>query len=328
MKLSISKIHLDLKVAWKLSRNTSLFKENFIVKMESDERTFLSEVAPNIRYNETIENIESEFKLFLETWKDYYQSDEKHYLALLDKLPLKHSLRFALENVWIQLQATRASKNLSQYLNLPLPHPVETSFTVPIMEIAEIKSYVEKYSRFKSLKIKVNQESAYDLVSEVAKYYKGKLRIDGNEAWSDVDTYLNFENKISELNVEFIEQPMPAACKSEYLELFKQTKYSLIADESVEDIADFEELRKMFHGINIKLMKTGSLIKARDLLIQARTYKMKTMIGCMIETGIGIYQAMLLTPLCDFVDLDGSLLLSQDPFPLVFEEEGIIKIKS
>ena len=99
-----------------------------------------------------------------------------------------------------------------------------------------------------------------------------------------------------------------------------------MADESIEDVGDFKSLSEQFHAINIKLMKTGSLIKARDLLLEAKAHHLKTMIGCMIETTVGISYGMLYSGMVDFVDLDGFLLVKDEPFHLVSETEGILKL--
>jgi L-alanine-DL-glutamate epimerase-like enolase superfamily enzyme len=176
----------------------------------------------------------------------------------------------------------------------------------------------------------VNQDIAAALVLEVAKHFKGKLRIDGNEAWSDLPSYLAFEKVLREnkIKVEFIEQPFKASDVKLYKELFPVSHYPLMADESITESADFEDLKSMFHMINIKLMKTGSFFKAIDFLKAAREQGMQTMLGCMIETSLGISQAMALASLADFFDLDGCLLIKEDPFSLVELREGKLYLKS
>jgi L-alanine-DL-glutamate epimerase-like enolase superfamily enzyme len=195
------------------------------------------------------------------------------------------------------------------------------------MDPSEVEKYLADYQRFPSLKIKVNQECAWDLVKEVARCAPGKtLRVDGNEAWTDLSEYLKFEERLKWLPIEFIEQPFPAARKDMYRDLHPRTPYVVMADESIEDTDNLAELATMFRAVNIKLMKTGSLIKGRDFLIRARSMGLKTMVGCMVETGLGISYALHLAPWMDWADLDGFLLLKENPFPLVKEEEGIISL--
>jgi len=314
MKMWLEKIHLDLTVNWKLSRNQTTFKENFIVHFETPQGHFLSEVAPNIRYGETPSAIEEQFN---------------NWLPSMDlNQPLFHSLRFGLESVLLQFEAKKCGQSMNEFLKLPPVRKSETSFSMPIMPIGEIKSYLNPLKRFKSLKIKVDSQSGIETLSEIRKYSNAKLRVDANEGWSDLDEFIRFESTLKGMNVELIEQPFPASMKDAYRELKKKTSYRLLADESIEDSADFSDLATQFHAINIKLMKTGSLIKARDLIIQAKRHGLECMIGCMIETTIGISYGMLFTGMVEYVDLDGFLLIKNEPYGLVKETEGLIEFNS
>lgn len=318
MDLEISSIKLDLSVPWKLSRNESLFKNNFIVTLKDAGFSAASEVAPNIRYGETPEIITQEFSIF----KSLPGSFEER----LEARPWKHSLRFALESAFLNLQAQKNGQSLASLLGLKGPFETETCFSVPIMEIADVEAYVKKLTRFKSLKIKVNKDCALALVQEVHRCApEALLRVDGNEAWDSLEDYLKFEKAVSHLPIEFIEQPFAAARKDLYRALFPQTKFCIMADESIEDVDNLDELKTMFHAVNVKLMKTGSLLKGRDLLIRARSLGLKTMVGCMIESGLGISYALYLSELVDWADLDGFLLIKNNPFPLIEEREGVVR---
>jgi L-Ala-D/L-Glu epimerase len=176
------------------------------------------------------------------------------------------------------------------------------------------------------LKIKVDAESGLEMLKEIVQHTSVKLRVDANEGWKDLDQFMRFQENLKGMNIELIEQPFPSSMVAEYKELKKKTPYVLLADESIEDVGNFAELASQFHAVNIKLMKTGSLVKARDLLIKAKTHGMSSMIGCMIETSIGISYGMLFGGLVDYVDLDGFLLVKDEPFRLVSEAEGILKL--
>jgi L-Ala-D/L-Glu epimerase len=318
MKIWPEKRHLDLKVNWKLSRNQTTFKENFIVHLKSDEGHFLSEIAPNIRYGESVESIEEQLSQWLKL-TDFS-------LASLDQLKLHNSLRFGLESVLLKQLAKKKQQTLSQYLGLPAPVKVATSFSMPIMAINQIKDYLAALARFQSLKIKVDAESAEEMLQEIKKYTSAKLRVDANEGWKDLDQFLKFQATLKGMNIELIEQPFPSSMVAEYQALKKVTPYKLLADESIEDVGDFSQLAHQFHAVNIKLMKTGSLIKARDLIIEAKKHGMGSMMGCMIETSIGISYGMLFGAMVDYVDLDGFLLVKDEPFHLVNETEGILSL--
>ncbi len=321
---SFEKKVLNLKVNWKLSRNQTTVKENILVNYKTDLGVFSSEIAPNIRYGETLENIfvqiEEFKKLALET------KSSEGLLPRLDEISLKHSLRFALESCLISDLAKSKGQTLTQYLGLPAVKAVPTSFSMPIIPVNEIEDYLKPLSRFKSLKIKVNAETGTEMLSEIRKHTNAYLRVDANEGWTDFEAFMKFQETLKGLNIDFIEQPFPSHLQDEYRALKKQTPYVIMADESIEDVGDFKSLSEQFHAINIKLMKTGSLTKARDLLIKAKAHQMKTMIGCMIETTIGISYGMLYSGMVEFVDLDGFLLVKDEPFHLVSETEGILKL--
>ncbi len=326
MKMWIEKRHLDLKVNWKLSRNQTTFKENYIVHLETKNGIFLSEIAPNIRYGESPVEIEKQFSEWLNKTDITRISGISELFLALDAFKLFHSLRFGLESAFLSALANEKKMSLSSYLGLPAPGAVATSFSMPITPIGEIKDYLAAIKRFPSLKIKVDAETGPDMLQEIRKHTNIKLRIDANEGWKDLDQFLRFEESLQGMNIELIEQPFPSSMIDEYKELKKKTQHKLLADESIEDVGDFTELQEQFHAVNIKLMKTGSLIKGRDLILEAKKHQMETMIGCMIETTIGISYGMLLGGMADYVDLDGFLLIKDEPFRLVNEAEGILSL--
>lgn len=321
---SFEKKVLNLKVNWKLSRNQTTVKENILVSLRTDHGTSHSEVAPNIRYGETLENILAEIEEFKKLAITTKSSTD--LLARLDEVSLKHSLRFALESCLISDIAKSKKQSLTDYLGLPPVKAVPTSFSMPIIPVNEIEEYLKPISRFKSLKIKVNAETGTEMLAEIRKHTKAYLRVDANEGWTDFDAFMKFQQTLQGLNIDFIEQPFPSHLQDEYRALKKQTPYVIMADESIEDVGDFNSLSEQFHAINIKLMKTGSLLKARDLLMKAKAHQMQTMIGCMIETTIGISYGMLYSGMVEFVDLDGFLLVKDESFHLVSETEGILKL--
>ncbi len=318
MKLWLEKIQLPLKVNWKLSRNQTTLKENFIVHFETPSGKFRSEIAPNVRYGESIESIQKQF--------DEWISLNDFSLKSLDNFKLHHSLRFGLESVLLSDIAKKNNQTLTQFLQLPQPVKVETSFSMPIIPLNEIEDYLKPITRFKSLKIKVDADTGKDMLQEIRKYTSAKLRVDANEGWKDLNQFMSFQESLKGMNIELIEQPFPSSMSAEYKELKKHTPYKLLADESIEDVGDFKDLAEQFHAVNIKLMKTGSLLKAKQLLQDAKAHNMTAMMGCMIETTIGISYGMLFGGMVEYVDLDGFLLIKDEPFKLVTESDGILSL--
>jgi len=302
MNYELEKLILGLKVSWNISRNESLFKENFILKLED----YKSEVAPNIRYGEDPKLIEKNFKELL-------KAKEMNYIWC-------NSFQNAINNVLLK---QKFNNDLSKALDLPAPGAVTTSFSIPIMDNKNVAAYLEENKQFKIFKLKVKDLSSLSLLDEVVKHTDKPIRIDANEGFKSLAEYHEFEKRIENYNIEFIEQPFATGMVEEYQKLKPLSKFEIIADESVLQDFNAEKFSKMFHGINVKNMKTRGVENSKRLLLKAKEAGLKTMVGCMIETSIGISEGMVLAPLCDYVDLDGALLLKDDPYKeIVHLEDG------
>jgi L-alanine-DL-glutamate epimerase-like enolase superfamily enzyme len=322
MEWSIEKIELVLKFEWKISRNSSTHKTNFIVSVLDKGITGRGEVAPNTRYNETPERIEQEFSRFLDLVKDLSLSDLEKIRLLIAEEHFAHSLQFAINSALLHLHCQNLKIEPFSFFNLKKVNSVYTDFSMPILDPSEIKDFIKPLSRFKSLKLKINKEIGLDIIKEVAKYSTQVLRIDANEAYENVEELISFTEKISKNKIEFMEQPMPARLKDEYRYYKKYCKFDIVADESIEDNLYFDDIATQFTAINIKLMKSASYQNAFAQIEEAKKHKLKIMIGCMVETSLGIYSAMQLASEAHFLDLDGFLIVKDEPFNLIKEENG------
>ena len=317
---SIEELKLDLKYNWKISRNSSSFKRNFIITVTDGKYLGKGEVAPNIRYGETPEGILEKFSSItnLEPIKSINELTEE-----LGRHKLPGSLRFGIESAYVHFLAKMNNIPVYEQLGLKAPGEVFTSYTLPIMDPGEVKDFINRHNllRFKYLKIKIDQQTT-DLIGEVAKISSLPLRIDANEAWQDVDNLLVLMEKFGKYNIEFFEQPLPSGKVEEYKYLKKNSPFELIADESVTDHFDIEEIADQFHGVNMKLMKAGGYLNGIDILQKSKNKGLKTMIGCMVETSLGIFSAINLCNGINYIDLDGYFLIENEPFNMVSEREG------
>ncbi|MCO4754601.1 MAG: hypothetical protein KC478_08960 [Bacteriovoracaceae bacterium] len=321
MKLSIEKIRLDLRVTWKISRNESLYKSNFIVRLVIGQDTTLGEVAPNIRYGETPELIEQQFN----SLPDF--SNPQELLDGCSTLEICHSLKCALVCAAVDMIAKKSGMSIETFLGVKRLEKLPTSMSIPIMEEELLTKYIDDIKRFKFIKIKVNEQNAISFTSKITSMTDRPIRIDANEAFSDTDSFYKFIESIENFNIQFIEQPFKASDRALYREVKGECPFEIMADESIEDSADFDELKLMFDSVNIKLMKTGGYLKALELIEKAKASGMKVMLGCMIESSVGISNALRLASLADYLDLDGSLLIKNDPFNLILEDDGLISLK-
>lgn len=321
---SIKEIVLPLKFPWKISRGDSFVKKNFIVEISGGDVTGSGEVAFNARYNESSELIKDGFKCFLDSCPPDFISLEE-LIVFLDELDIPSSLRFGIESSFVHFLGVISGKRPHELLGIRGVNSIKTSFTLPIIPVGEIGKFVKDHSlnRFSVLKIKVDSDSAKDSIMELVRNFNGNIRIDANEDWSDPDQVIRLIEKFGpDLPIEFLEQPLPAGFHDEYLYLKKNIEVDLMADESLttEEVTDYYSER--FHAVNVKLMKAGGYLKALSQIRAARELGLKIMLGCMVETSLGISSAMNIAYGVDYFDLDGTLLLKDDPFSLVCEENG------
>lgn len=325
----IEAIRLDLKYTWKLSRNATDYKINNIITISDGKFSGKGEVAPNIRYNETPEGMLSAFELFMAHAPGNVNSMPE-LTELLSTLALPNALRFGIESAYVHYLSNKQGISVAKFLGITAPQTVATSFSLPIMPADEITSFYHTHNlaRFQRLKLKVNAESAHELMQALSKVSSQPLIVDANEGWKDPEELIRFLNELKSYPIDIIEQPMPAGMEAEYVHVKKHSPFLLVADESVCHHADFETLQHQFHGINMKLMKAGGYLNGLQLLNEARRYNMHTMVGCMIETSLGISSAMFLCKDVEFVDLDGFMIVKHEPFGMVKEERGELEVRS
>ena len=189
-----------------------------------------------------------------------------------------------------------------------------TSFTIGIDTPEVIKQKVKEAEIYKILKIKLGGENDKVMIETILSLTDKPLTIDANQGWRDKHFALDIINWLNEKNVEFIEQPMPKDQIDDIAWLTEHSPLPIIGDESIQRIPDVIKAYGVFSGINIKLMKCTGLREAHKMLLLARSLGMKVMIGCMTETSCGISAASQLSPMVDWADLDGNLLIKNDPY--------------
>jgi L-alanine-DL-glutamate epimerase-like enolase superfamily enzyme len=189
-----------------------------------------------------------------------------------------------------------------------------TSFSIGIDSIDEIKNKVRDASDFPILKIKLGADNDEEIIDAVRDVTDKPLRVDANEGWKDKETALKKILWLQTKGIEFVEQPMPAEMLEETAWLKQRTDLPLVADEAVINAQSIPALSGIYDGINIKLMKAGGIQEALKMTHIAKALKMDVMFGCMIESSLAIAAAAHLAPLAKWIDLDGNLLINNDPF--------------
>jgi L-alanine-DL-glutamate epimerase-like enolase superfamily enzyme len=189
-----------------------------------------------------------------------------------------------------------------------------TTFSIGIDKAEVIRQKVREAEAYPVLKIKVGLANDEEVIEAVRSVTKKPLRVDANEGWKDKDEAVRKINWLEKMGVEFIEQPMPAHMIEEARYVRQRVHIPIIADEACLRPADIPKLASAFDGVNIKIDKAGGLLQGYRMIQIARSLGLKTMLGCMISSSVAITAAAQLSPLVDYADLDGNLLIANDPF--------------
>src|SRR5690606_7999185 len=177
-----------------------------------------------------------------------------------------------------------------------------------------VRERAREAAGFRVLKLKVGVEQDRAMVDAIRDVTDVAIRADANEGYPDRETALREIEWLAGQGVELIEQPLPAARLEDMVWLKERSPLPLIADEAYLQPEDAPALAEAYHGVNVKLVKCGGIATAREAIEIARSCNLQVMIGCTIESSLGIAAAAHLAPLADYVDLDGNLLIENDPF--------------
>ncbi len=189
-----------------------------------------------------------------------------------------------------------------------------TSFTIGIDKPDVVRQKVKEADEYKILKVKLGRDNDKEMIETIRSVTDKPITADANQGWTNKEYALDMIHWLKEKNVLFVEQPMPKTQIEDLKWLTKQSPLPTIGDESVQRLSDVVKAREIFSGINIKLMKSTGMREAYKMITLARALGMKVMLGCMTETSCAISAASQLSPLVDWADLDGALLINNDVF--------------
>jgi len=323
MKLQYKVKRLRLRHTWTIARGSADCKDNVFVRLEKDGLVGYGEAAPNARYGETSNSVTEVIRNSEPLFQD---ANPWHYVDLGARIAglteAQTAAKAALDIALMDWVAKKLAVPLYQFLGLdPAKTPV-TTFSIGIDAPEVMKAKVKEAEPFPILKIKVGLQNDREIVEAVRSVTNKPLRVDANEGWKSKEEAVEKINWLESMGVQFVEQPLPASMLEETRWVRDHVHIPVIADESVKTAADIPKLAGAFDGINIKLMKAGGLQEALRMIALARSLGLKIMLGCMIESSVGITAAAHISPLVDWADLDGNLLISNDPFKGVIVEKG------
>ena len=328
MKLTWKQYDLKLKHMFRISRSARDVAPVIILEFEHEGIIGYGEASPTKRYGESLETIVTFFQkinfsrfdspFLLEEILDFVDSIEKGNTSA------KCAVDLALHD-WV---GKKLGIPLYQLWGLNPEKTAKCSFTIAIDSKEVVEQKVREAEEYPILKVKVGLDNDKEMINTIRKITDKVLYVDANEGWKDKHLALERIKWLKDQNVEFVEQPMPAEQFDDLKWLHDKSDLPLIADESVLRLSDIPKLAEAFDGINIKLMKCTGVREAMRMINTAKALNLKVMMGCMIETAVGISAGAHLSPLLDYADLDGNVLISNDPFDGVRNIRGELKLNN
>lgn len=234
-------------------------------------------------------------------------------------------LRCALEVAFQDLWARRAGKRLQHCWDQAAPnHRIPTCYTIGMGEVTEMQAKIKAFP-WPIYKIKLGPAHDVDTIRALREVTAATFRVDANTGWTARQT-LAYAQQLQSLGVEFIEQPLPVDDLEGQKLLKQESPLPIMADESCQTVEDVDLCAELFHGINVKVVKCGGLLPARQMIQRAKHAGLSVMAGCMTESSVGISAIAQLVPELDYVDIDGALLLAEDPAQgVTFNDRGIVQ---
>lgn len=325
MKLRLHELALPLAHPFTIAHGSISTQRSLVVELEYDGVSGFGEVTENSYYGHTIESISSSLtsaRAILPAYAD--QSPEHVWESARQALGDDLFALSALDMAAHDLCGRRSDKPLYQLWGLEWNKDLRSSFTIGIDSIDRMIAKLKEQPGWSIYKIKLGTDRDLQIVEALRQHTDATFRVDANCGWTVEETITN-SRALSDLGVEFIEQPLTAdAPLAQRQKAFHESALPLMADENCLVESDVQQCAGSFHGVNVKLCKCGGLTPALRMLQTARRLGMKTMVGCMVESSIGISAAAQLSPLLDFADLDGAVLLKEDPAEGVRIDRGRI----
>jgi L-alanine-DL-glutamate epimerase-like enolase superfamily enzyme len=315
---------LTLRETFTIARESQDTADVVTVRVEHDGVTGFGEAAPIERYSESA----SSAFAFVEEHAQLLGDDPfalEEIGGRLAAVPGEQAAKSALDAALHDLIGKLIGVPVWRLLGLPRTGP-PTTWTVWLGDpddMARRAEAVSREGRFRRLKLKLGARDGHDVerVRAVRSVTDLPLQVDVNEYWS-LEEALDALPALAELGVDYCEQPLPAGDDGG-AELKRRSPIPIYVDEDCHTAADVPPCARVAHGVNVKLAKSGGIREATRIVAAARALGLGCMLGCMIESGLGIAAGAAVAPLFDHVDLDGNLLLAHDPWPGVEFVDGV-----
>jgi L-alanine-DL-glutamate epimerase-like enolase superfamily enzyme len=323
MELILRAYELKLKHTFTISRESIDMQPSLIVELRSDGFLGYGEATSNPYYRTTVPVMMDDLnkiRSIIESTID--ETPEAFWAKIHPYLKEDMFALCALDMAYTDLYARKKEKKLYELWDYKIDKKPLTDYTIGIASIDKMVSKMKELP-WPIYKIKLGTHEDIEIVTELRKHTNAIFRIDANCGWG-VEETINNAIALKKLGVEFLEQPMKADNWEGHKEVYKYSVLPIIADESCIIEEDVAKCHNHFHGVNVKLVKCGGLTPGRRMILEAKALGLKTMVGCMTESSVGISAIAHLLPQLDYVDMDGALLLAQDIATGVTIKDGVI----
>ncbi len=321
MRLEYTSRVLETAHPFGISRSRSSRFENVFLKLRDSSHTGYGEAAPSSYYGEKAESVQD----FLEK-TDFGKIDDPFRIRAIEETLNSvsdgdSSAKAALDMALYDLIGKKLGQPLWRLFGLSPEQSGRTSFTLGLDEPEVIEQKVREAEGFPVLKIKLGVDYEEEILKTIRKHSEAEIRVDANCAWEPEEAVEKIA-RYKKYNIQFVEQPVDAGNPEGLKYVTENTDLPVYADESVRYSGDITFLADKVDGINIKLMKCGGITEALKMIHTAEAHGLGIMIGCMVSSSLAITAAAHLSPLADYLDLDGNLLLADDPVRGVKNDTG------
>jgi len=316
-------VRLNLQHTWTTTMSSSQYRDTLHVAYTRDGITGHGEGAPIVRCHEDAAGarkaVESVRALLVSANPMQFA---KVMAEVFRRVPGAWAGKAAIDIALMDWVGQKLGIPLYTYFGLDPKDAPLTTFSLGIDTPEITKQKTREAADFPILKVKVGLATDEPTIEAVRSVTKKPLRVDANEGWKNKEEAVRKINWLEKMGVEFIEQPLPAEMIEETRWVRSRVHMPIIADEACQRASDIPKLKDAFDGVNVKLDKSGGMLEAERMIQIAKELGMKTMLGCMVSSSVSVTAAAHLSPLVDYADLDGNLLISNDPFRGVLVEKG------
>lgn len=326
MKLTFKPYTLQLKHVFTLSTSSRTTTPVMLTEIEYDGIVGYGEASMPPYLGEAQETATAFLsKVDLSQFSDPFKMDE--ILSYVDSIDEKNTAAKASVDIALHdLVGKLIGQPWYKIWGLDKEKTPYTSYTIGIDTPDVVREKTKEASEFKILKVKMGRENDKEMIETIRSVTDVPLCVDVNQGWTDKHFALDMIHWLKEKGIVFIEQPMPKEKVDDNAWLTEKSPLPTIADEALQRLTDVIKMYGVYSGINVKLMKCTGMREGYKMLNLARALGMKVMIGCMTETSVAISAATQMSPLVDWADLDGNLLISNDPFNGAIAVDGKMRL--